>query len=179
MKKLAFALLSLYSITINAQEIKILNTKEYLRNGSKEFILFCELKNNSKETIILPLPVETVGNNNTNSFNYFYLIETFPNNAFIIEESPPAIMTKKAKLTSDSILICKPFSTLKFNFDTKYITKNDVYFDDKIKFKQLALIYRPFDLTDEEKKENLSDELVNSNFYKKKIKSKSFSIKKT
>lgn len=98
MKKLAFALLSLYSITINAQEIKILNTKEYLRNGSKEFILFCELINNSKETIILPLPVETVGNNNTNSFNYFYLIETFPNNAFIIEESPPAIITKKGKI---------------------------------------------------------------------------------
>lgn len=179
MKKLAIALLSLFCIGINAQEIRILNAKEYRLKGSKEFVLFCELKNNSKATITLPLPVERVGSDNTNTFNHFYLIETFPNNAFIIEESPPAIMTKTAKLTSENIVVCKPFSTIKFNFDTKYITESDIYFDDKINFKQLALIYRPFDLTDETKKEILSNELINSNFYKKKIKSKSFSIKKT
>lgn len=177
MKKLAFVLLSLFCISINAQEIKILDAKEYLLNNSKEFILFCEFKNNSSESIILPLPVETVGSDNTNILNYFYKIETIPNNAFIIEESPVPIMTKTAKLTTDNIISCKPFSTIKFQFDTKYITENGIYFDDKIKFKQLALVYKPFDLTDEEKKTILSNELMNSNFYKKKIKSKSFSIK--
>ena len=178
MKKLAFVLLSLFCVTVNAQEIKILNAKEYVVNGSKEFILSCELKNKSTETIILPLPVDRVGNDNTNSFNYFYMIETFPKNAFIIEESPPAIMTKTEKLTSDNIIICKPFSTIKFNFDTKCITQNDIYFDDKIKFNRLVLIYRPFDVTDEMKKENLSNEVIKTNFYIKNIRSKSFSIKK-
>lgn len=178
MEKLAFALLSFFCISINAQEIKILNTKEYLLNNSKEFILSCELKNNSKETIVLPLAIETLGRDNINTFNYFYKIETVPSNALIIEEAPPPILSKTKKLTSDNILICKPFSTVKFIFDTKNITENGIYFDDKIKIKKLVLIYEPFDITDEEKKEILSDKLINCNFYKKKIKSKSFSIKK-
>jgi hypothetical protein len=177
MKNLILAIFLVFCSTVNAQEIKILSAKEYFVNNSKDFILFCELTNHTKDTIILPLPIEAIGDDKINSLNYFYKIKTNPHNAFIIEEAPPPMVTQSAKLTTANVVTCKPYSTVKFNFDTKGLTQNGIYFENKIKIKQLVLTYKPFDLTNKDKQENLSIELMKTIFYKKAIKSKSFRLK--
>ncbi|MCV2485963.1 hypothetical protein OD917_13590 [Flavobacterium sp. SH_e] len=177
MKKFLLLFFILFQFISNAQEIKIITVKEYFHNNQKQFILSCELKNNSKkDKIILPMPIETIEGNNVNYYNYFFEIETNPKNGKVLEEAPPAQMTQTTKLTFKNIIVCEPNSAIKFNIDSKNFMDSDRYFDLKVLIKQISLVYKPFEINEYDKKTEISQELSNVTFYSKTIKSKPFKI---
>lgn len=179
MKQKIFLILSIFCLNSYAQEIKIIDANEYTFNDQKHLIIKCELKNISKsDKIVLPLPIQSKGNDNINHYNYFYKVETNPKNAVILEEAPPPQLTKVEKLKSKDILVCEPNSSVTFEIDTKYFMDSTYYFDKKINIKQIRLIYQPWETDGFDQKDYLSDELISTLFYSKKIQSKPYKLKR-
>lgn len=179
MRKKILLILSFICLNSYPQEIKIVTVNEYTFNDQKNLVIKCELKNNSKsDKIVLPLPIQAIGNDNINHYNYFYKVETNPKDALIIEEAPPSQLTKSEKLKFKDILVCEPNSTVIFEIDTKYFMDSTYYFDKKINIKQIRLIYQPWETDEFDKRNCLSDELINTQFCSKKIQSKPYNLRK-
>lgn len=177
MKKFLLIFFTILHFTCKAQEIKIITVKEYFLNNQKHFILSCKLINHSKkDKIILPIPIETIKENNVNDYNYFFEIETNPKNAKVLEEAPPQQLTQTTKLTFQNIIVCEPNSTIKFEIDSKNFMDYERYFDTNILIKRITLVYKPFEMDEYDKTFNLNKELVDIKFYSKTIKSKPFKI---
>ncbi len=164
-------------MSVGAQKLKITNYEVYELNGNLHYKLHCSLYNNTKDTIILPLPEEKLVYNKFQNINDFYKIKVEPESSLKkYEQVPLPMYLEEEKKIYENIQIIPPKKKIEFVFKTENFLENFYEFSRTNLPKRLYLIYdsnnsylNTFYKIDSNK--------GNIDFYNKPIKSKSIKIK--